>query len=80
MHQNLIVHALFCHTLLTKVCRTIFLHIIHTFFVHYSQDAANLISGYSKYAKVARLHDFSTISLRTLYARLRVAYGAFTGA
>ena len=34
---------------------------IHTLRVHYAHAAANLDSGYSKYAKVARLHYFCTI-------------------
>ena len=38
---------------------------IHTLRVHYAHAAANLNSGYSKYAKVARVHYFCTIALRT---------------
>ena len=37
---------------------------IHTLRVHYAHAAANLNSGYSKYAKVARVHYFCTIALR----------------
>ena len=54
--------------------------IIHTLRVQYAHDAANLNSELSKYAKVARVHHFCTITLRTLYARVSVAYGAFTRA
>ena len=39
--------------------------IIHTLRVHYAHAAANLNSGYLKYAKVARVHYFCTIALRT---------------
>ena len=38
---------------------------IHTLRVHYAHAAANLNSGYSKYAKAARVHYFCTIALRT---------------
>ena len=44
--------------------RNKFLLIIHTFRVHYAHTAANLNSGYSRYAKVARVHYFCTIALR----------------
>ena len=37
---------------------------IHTLCVQYAHAAANLNSGYSKYAKVARVHYFGTIALR----------------
>ena len=37
----------------------------HTLRVHYAHAAANLNSGYSKYAKVARVHYFCTIALWT---------------
>ena len=40
-------------------------------------DAANLNSALSKYARVARVHYFCTIALRTPYTRMSVAYGAF---
>ena len=43
---------------------------IHTLRVHYVHAAANLNSGYSKYAKVARVHNFCTIALRTSLAVL----------
>ena len=43
---------------------------IHTLRVHYAHAAANLNSGYSKYAKVARVHYFCTIALRTSRAVL----------
>ena len=33
---------------------------VHTLRVHYAHVAANLNSGYSKYAKVARVHYFCT--------------------
>ena len=36
---------------------------IHTLRVHYAHAAANLNSGYSKYAKVAHVHYFCTIAL-----------------
>ena len=38
---------------------------IHTLRVHYAQAAANLNLGSSKHAKVARVHYFCTIALRT---------------
>ena len=43
---------------------------IHTLRVHYAHAAANLNLGYSKYAKVARVHYFCTIALRTSRAVL----------
>ena len=43
---------------------------IHTLRVHYAHAAANLNSVYSKYAKVARVHYFCTIALRTSRAVL----------
>ena len=43
---------------------------IHTLRVHYAHAAPNLNSGYSKYAKVARVHYFCTIALRTYRAVL----------
>ena len=43
---------------------------LHTLRVHYAHAAANLNSGYSKYAKVARVHYFCTIALRTSRAVL----------
>ena len=43
---------------------------IHTLRVHYAYAAANLNSEYSKYAKVARVHYFCTIALRTSRAVL----------
>ena len=43
---------------------------IHTLCVHYAHAAANLNSGYSKYAKVACMHYFCTIALRTPQAVL----------
>ena len=44
---------------------------IHTLHVHYAHTAAaNLNSGYSKYAKVARVHYICTIALRTSRAVL----------
>ena len=42
----------------------------HTLRVHYAHAAANLNSGYSKYSKVARVHYFCTIALRTSRAVL----------
>ena len=42
------------------------LSVIHTLCIHYTNAAANLSSGYSKYAKVARVYYFCTIiALRT---------------
>ena len=43
---------------------------IHTLRVHYAHAVPNLNSGYSKYAKVARVHYFCTIALRTSRAVL----------
>ena len=50
--------------------------IIHTLRVHYAHAAANLNSGYSKYAKVARVHYFGTIALRTSRAVLTRAWAS----
>ena len=49
---------------------------IHTLRVHYAHAAANLNSGYSKYAKVARVHYFCTIALRTYSAVLTRAWAS----
>ena len=49
---------------------------IHTLQVHYAHAAANLNSGYSKYAKVARVHYFCTIALRTSRAVLTQAWAS----
>ena len=49
--------------------------IIHTLHVHYAHAAANLNSGYSKYVKVARVHYFCTIALRT--SRTHTLYCTF---
>ena len=49
------------------------LYTIHTLRVHYAHAAANLNSGYTKYAKVARVHYFCTIALRTSRAVLTQA-------
>ena len=46
------------------------LNVIHTLRVHYAHAAANLNSRYSKYTKVARVHYFCTIALRTSRAVL----------
>ena len=43
---------------------------IHTLRILYAHAVANLNSGYSKYAKVARVHYFCTIALRTSRAVL----------
>ena len=53
-------------------CKAIshFLSHIHTLRVHNAHAAANLNSGYSKYAKVARVLYFCTIGLRTSLAVL----------
>ena len=47
---------------------------IHTLRVHHAHAAANLNSGYSKYAKVACVHYFCTIALRTSHAVLTRAW------
>ena len=52
------------------------LYEIHTLRVHYAHAAANLNSGYSKYAKVARVHYFCTIALRTSRAVLTRAWAS----
>ena len=49
---------------------------IHTLRVHYVHAAANLNSGYSKYAKVARVHYFCTIALRTSRAVVTRAWAS----
>ena len=49
---------------------------IHTLRVHYAHAAANLNSGYSKYAKVARVHYFCTIALRTSRAVVTRAWAS----
>ena len=49
---------------------------IHTLRVQYGHAAANLNSGYSKYAKVARVHYFCTIALRTSRAVLMRAWAS----
>ena len=41
---------------------------IHTLRVYFVHAAANLNSGYTKYAKVAHVHYFCTIALQTPYA------------
>ena len=46
----------------------------YTLRVHYAHAAANLNSGYSKYAKVARVHYFCTIALQTSRAVLTRAW------
>ena len=48
--------------------------LLHTLCVHYAHAAANLNSGYSKCAKVARVHYFCTIALRTSRAVLTQAW------
>ena len=50
--------------------------VIHTLRVHYAHAAANLNSGYSKYAKVARVHYFCTIALRTSRAVMTRAWAS----
>ena len=49
---------------------------IHTLRVHYAHVAANLNSGYSKYAKVACVHYFCTIALQTSRAVLTRAWAS----
>ena len=58
------------------VHRTRSLTWIHTLRVHYAHAAANLNSGYSKYAKVGRVHYFCTIALRTSRAVLTRAWAS----
>ena len=55
------------NALLNRSCS---IEAIHTLRVHYAHAAANLNSGYSKYAKVARGHYFCTIALQTSRAVL----------
>ena len=57
-----------CHELDLQV-RIVCL-LIHTLCVHLAHAAANLNSGYSKYAKAVRVHYFCTIALRTSRAVL----------
>ena len=52
------------------------IYVIHTLHVHYRHAAANLNSGYSKYAKVAHMHYFYTIALRTSRAVLTWAWAS----
>ena len=52
------------------------LWLLHTLRLHYAHAAANLNSGYSKYAKVARVHYFCTIALRTSRAVLTRAWAS----
>ena len=52
------------------------IYVIHTLHVYYAHAAANLNSGYSKYAKVARMHYFCTIALRTSRAVLTRAWAS----
>ena len=56
------------------ICLLYALFKIHTLRVHYAYAAVNLNSGYSKYAKVARVHYFCTIALRTSRAVLTRAW------
>ena len=49
---------------------------IHTLRVHYAHVAANLNSGYSKYTKVACVHYFCTIALRTSRAVVTRAWAS----
>ena len=49
---------------------------IHALRVHYAHAAANLNSGYSKYAKVVRVHYFCTIALRASRAVLTWAWAS----
>ena len=51
-----------------------YLIVLHTLCVHYTHATANLNSGYSKYAKAARMHYFCTIALRTSRAVLTRAW------
>ena len=67
-----LIHLGKCSSLagLAQICDICFLFVsslkvFHTLRVHYAHAAANLNSGYSKYAKVARVHYFCTIALRT---------------
>ena len=49
---------------------------IHTLRVHYAHVAANLNTGYSKYAKVAHVHYFCTIALPASRAVLTRAWAS----
>ena len=64
------VNAGTCCTSFKNVQNRFWLLGIHTLHVHYAHTAANLNSGYSKYGKVARMHYFCTIALRTSRAVL----------
>ena len=79
-----LVKALWRTIILSIFMITSWLIIIHTLRVHYAHAAANLNSGYSKYAKVARVHYFCTIALRNISrsadASVSVAFGWFTRA
>ena len=51
----------------------------HALCVHYANDPANLNSGYSKYAKAARVHYYCTVALQTPYARMSAGVGCIHG-
>ena len=53
------------------------LYDVYTLHLHCMHAAANLNSGYSKYEKVARVHYFCTMALRTPYVHVSIVYGAF---
>ena len=65
------IHS-YCIILQLAVC----IKTIHKLRVHYAHAAANLNSGYSRYAKVARVHYFCTIALRTSCAVLTRAWAS----
>ena len=63
--RNAINQVCVCSCIISSSKLFLFPSHIHTLRVHYAHAAANLNSGYSKYAKVARVHYFCTIALRT---------------
>ena len=69
-HYTILWVKLICMFVLWTLC------IIHTLRVHYAHAVANLNSGYSKYAKVARVHYFCTIALWTSRAVLTRAWAS----
>ena len=70
--HSMLSSKLYVEKLVSPSMKTSPLIKIHTLRVHYAHAAANLNSGYSKYAKQRR-HYFCTIALRTSRAVLRRA-------
>ena len=62
-------------SVLCNMSFNILLRSTHTRCLHYMPAAPNLDSRYSKYAKVAHMHYFCTIALRTPYAGVSVGVG-----